>query len=110
MPDLHQSRDAELEALLASEIGDRKKAVAAEILRRRQEAKVQKWSGAMFSLLVFSGPYWRKPSDFLFASRSNGARCISTRQYARLLASWTGSVLIGPETLRHSLRHGQKLR
>ena len=58
MPDLHQSRDAELEALLASEIGDRKKAVAAEILRRRQEAKVQKWSGAMFSLLVFSGPYW----------------------------------------------------
>jgi hypothetical protein len=45
MPDLQQSTDAELEALLASEIGDRKKAVAAEILRRRQEAKVQKWSG-----------------------------------------------------------------
>lgn len=41
MPDLQQSTDAELEALLASEIGDRKKAVAAEILRRRQEgAKV----------------------------------------------------------------------
>jgi hypothetical protein len=45
MPDLQQSTDAELEALLASEIGDRKKAIAAEILRRRQEAKVQKWSG-----------------------------------------------------------------
>jgi hypothetical protein len=45
MPDLQQSTDAELEALLGSEIGDRKKAIAAEILRRRQEAKVQKWSG-----------------------------------------------------------------
>jgi hypothetical protein len=45
MPDLQHSTDAELQDLLASEVGDRKKAVAAEILRRRQEAKVQKWSG-----------------------------------------------------------------
>jgi hypothetical protein len=45
MPDLQQSTDAELEELLASETGDRKKAIAAEILRRRQEAKVKKWSG-----------------------------------------------------------------
>lgn len=45
MPDLQRYTDAELEALLASEIGDRKKAIAAEILRRRQAAKVQKWSG-----------------------------------------------------------------
>ena len=44
MPDLQQSTDAELEELLSSEIGDRKKAIAAEILRRRQEAKVKKWS------------------------------------------------------------------
>jgi len=42
MPDLQQSTDAELEELLASEVGDRKKAIAAEILRRRQEAKVKK--------------------------------------------------------------------
>jgi len=45
MPDLQQSTDAELEELLASEVGDRKKAIAAEILRRRQKAKVKKWSG-----------------------------------------------------------------
>ena len=45
MPDLQQSTDAELEELLASEVGDRKKAIAAEILRRRQEEKVKKWSG-----------------------------------------------------------------
>ena len=45
MPDLQRYTDAELEALLASEIGDRKKAIAVEILRRRQETKVQKWSG-----------------------------------------------------------------
>ena len=41
MPDPQQSTDAELEELLASEVGDRKKAIAAEILRRRQEAKVK---------------------------------------------------------------------
>ena len=35
--------------------------------------------------------FGRKPGDCLFASRDNGSRCISTRQYARLLASWTAS-------------------
>ena len=56
MLDLQQSSDAELEALLASEIGDRKKALAAEILRRRQEAKVQKWSGGNVLLAGLLGP------------------------------------------------------
>jgi len=45
MPDLQKLTDAELEELLASEAGERKKAIAAETLRRRQEAKVKKWSG-----------------------------------------------------------------
>jgi hypothetical protein len=55
MPDLQQSTDAELETLLASEIGDRKKAVAAEILRRRQEARVKKWFGGNFLLAGLLG-------------------------------------------------------
>lgn len=55
MPDLQQSTDAELEELLASEVGDRKKAIAAEIPRRRQEAKVKKWSGGNLLLAGFLG-------------------------------------------------------
>jgi integrase len=49
--------------------------------------------------------FGRRPGDFLFASRRNGSRCISTRQYARLLASWTGSVGLDPRNFgTHSLR------
>jgi integrase len=40
--------------------------------------------------------FGRRPGDFLFASRRNGSRCISTRQYARLLASWTASAGLDP--------------
>jgi integrase len=40
--------------------------------------------------------FGRKPGDFLFGSRRNGSRCISTRQYARLLGSWTASVGLDP--------------
>ena len=46
-----------------------------------------------------------KPGDLLFASRRNGSRCISTRQYARLLATWTASVGLDPRIFgTHSLR------
>jgi integrase len=49
--------------------------------------------------------FGRRPGDFLFASRSNGSRCISTRQYARLLAKWTASVGLDPKIFgTHSLR------
>ena len=47
--------------------------------------------------------FGRRP--FLLASRRNGSRCISTRQYARLLASWTASVGLDPRIFgAHSLR------
>jgi integrase len=47
----------------------------------------------------------RKSGDFLFASRRDRSRCISTRQYARLLANWTASVGLDPRNFgTHSLR------
>lgn len=79
MPDLQQSSDAELEELLAAEIGDRKKAIAAEILRRRQEAKVKKWSGGNVFSVVFSGPYW---PVYL---RSSGGSAGGSRESNRIL-------------------------
>jgi integrase len=49
--------------------------------------------------------FGKRPGDFLFASRGDGSRCISTRQYARLLASWTASVGLDPRIFgTHSLR------
>jgi integrase len=49
--------------------------------------------------------FGRKPGDFVFPSRRDGSRCISTRQYARLLASWTASVGLDSRIFgTHSLR------
>ena len=54
---------------------------------------------------AYMARFGRRPGDFLFASRRNGSRCISTRQYARLLASWTASVGLDPRIFgTHSLR------
>jgi hypothetical protein len=43
VPDLQQYSDEQLKELAASEIGDRKKAIAEEILRRRRRERRQKW-------------------------------------------------------------------
>jgi integrase len=34
----------------------------------------------------------KKPGEFLFTSRRRSDHCMSTRQYARLVAEWTGSI------------------
>jgi integrase len=41
---------------------------------------------------TYMAQFGRRPGDFLFASRRDGSRSISTRQYARLLGNWTASV------------------
>jgi integrase len=47
----------------------------------------------------------RKPGDFLFASRRNGNRCMTTRQYARLVSGWMASIGLDPRSFgTHSLR------
>jgi hypothetical protein len=44
MPDLQRYTDEELHDLINSEVGERKKAIAAEILRRRRQQKWSKWA------------------------------------------------------------------
>ena len=51
----------------------------------------------------------RRPGHFLFGSRRNASRCISTRQYARLLASWTASIGFDPKISAPIPCGGQKL-
>jgi integrase len=47
----------------------------------------------------------RKPGHFLFAGRGDGARGLTTRQYARLVQEWVASIGLDPAKFgTHSLR------
>jgi integrase len=47
----------------------------------------------------------KKPGDFLFTGRSGPRRCMSTRQYARLVSEWVASIGLDPNLFgTHSLR------
>lgn len=47
----------------------------------------------------------KKPGDFLFTGRRGLGRCMTTRQYARLLAGWIGGIGLDPKLFdTHSLR------
>jgi len=47
----------------------------------------------------------KKSGEFLFTSRRGSDRCMSTRQYARLVAEWIGSIGLDPRLFgTHSLR------
>jgi integrase len=47
----------------------------------------------------------KKPGEFLFGSRRGLGRCMTTRQYARLVAEWVGGVGLDPGLFgTHSLR------
>jgi integrase len=47
----------------------------------------------------------KNPGQFLFGSRRGLGRCVTTRQYARLVAEWVGSVGLDPGLFgTHSIR------
>src|SRR5262245_23583116 len=47
----------------------------------------------------------RKPGEFLLPSRRQSGRCMTTRQYARLVAEWIGRIGLDPRLFgTHSLR------
>ncbi len=47
----------------------------------------------------------RKPGEFLFRGRRQTGGCVTTRQYARLVAEWIGSIGLDPRLFgTHSLR------
>jgi integrase len=47
----------------------------------------------------------RKVGEFLFMGRSGAGRCMTTRQYARLVSSWIASIGLDPKLFgTHSLR------
>lgn len=47
----------------------------------------------------------KKPGEFLFSGRRGPDRCLTTRQYARLLAAWIASIGLDPSLFgTHSIR------
>lgn len=47
----------------------------------------------------------KRPGEFLFTGRCGTARCMTTRQYARLVSEWVGSIGLDPHRFgTHSLR------
>ena len=47
----------------------------------------------------------KKPGDYLFVGRRCSGRCMTTRQYARLVSGWIGSIGLDPKLFgTHSLR------
>jgi len=47
----------------------------------------------------------KSSGEFLFASRRDGNRCLTTRQYARLIAEWIAGIGLDPHLFgTHSLR------
>jgi len=41
----------------------------------------------------------KKPGDFLFSGRGDHNRCMTTRQYARLVSSWVATIGLDPHAL-----------
>ena len=47
----------------------------------------------------------KKPREFLFIGRHGPGQCMTTRQYARLVSGWVGSIGLDPKLFEtHSLR------
>ena len=47
----------------------------------------------------------KKPGEFLFTGRGDGGRCLTTRQYARLVSIWVAMIGLDPHFFgTHSLR------
>ena len=47
----------------------------------------------------------KKPGEFLFSGRGDHNRCMTTRQYARLVSSWVATIGLDPHFFgMHSLR------
>ena len=47
----------------------------------------------------------KKPGEFLFTGRGDRNRCMTTRQYARLVSSWVATIGLDPHFFgTHSLR------
>lgn len=82
---------------------------------KRRGAIIQKKTGppvqfeitdpTRLAVSAYLGVRVHNPGDYLFRSRIAGSPHLSTRQYARIMRSWVGSIGLNPATYgTHSLR------
>ena len=45
----------------------------------------------------------KKPGEFLFIGRHGPEQCMTTRQYARLVSGWVGSIGLDPKLFGNAL-------
>jgi len=45
----------------------------------------------------------KKPSEFLFSGRGDSNRCMTTRQYSRLVSNWIATIGLDPHFFHHAL-------
>ncbi len=83
-------------------------AVARASVRQRKTGHIVKFElteQTREALDEYLRAFGRKPSNFLFPSRHDKDRCITTRQYARLVSGWIASIGLDPSFFgTHSLR------
>jgi integrase len=101
-------RDCDVVSVKVEDIAPHGVAVARASVRQRKTGRTVKFELTEQTREALDGylrAFGRKTGNFLFPSRRHKDRCITTRQYARLVSGWVASIGLDPSFFgTHSLR------
>ncbi|HTV69807.1 MAG TPA: tyrosine-type recombinase/integrase, partial [Rhizobiaceae bacterium] len=101
-------RGCDVVSIKVEDIAPHGVAVARASVRQRKTGRTVKFElteQTREALDEYLRVFGRKPGNFLFPSRRYKDRCITTRQYARLVSGWIASIGLDPSFFgTHSLR------
>jgi integrase len=101
-------RGCDVVSIKVEDIAPHGVAIARASVRQRKTGRTVKFElteQTREALDEYLRAFGRKPGNFLFLSRRYKDRCITTRQYARLVSGWIASIGLDPSFFgTHSLR------
>jgi len=101
-------RGCDVVSIKVEDIAPHGVAIARASVRQRKTGRTVKFElteQTREALDEYLRAFGRKPGNFLFPSRRYKDRCITTRQYARLVSGWIASIGLDPSFFgTHSLR------
>jgi integrase len=101
-------RGCDVVSIKVEDIAPHGAAVARASVRQRKTGRIVRFElteQTRETLDEYLRVFGRKPGDFLFPSRGHKDRCLTTRQYARLVSGWLASIGLDPSFFgTHSLR------
>ena len=101
-------RGCDVVSIKVEDIAPNRVAVARGSVRQRKTGRTVKFElteQTREALDEYLRAFGRKPGNFMFPSRRHKDRCITTRQYARLVSGWIASIGLDPSFFgTHSLR------